>query len=204
MADTKPNYPPVRRVVTGHDSSKTAKVLIDGPATNAKFPGPATVSTLMWVTDSTPCRHAHRREDRGHGRRASSAPRRRPTARGSAVIDFPPGNTAVHAPHRDHRLRDRDCGRDRDGHGRLDREAQGRATSWSSAARTTPGSTASQAPARIAVRADRRQAARHRQGRGAVGIGPRIAAGRKALPLARIRRLGYSRNHAVRPTAWQA
>ena len=27
MADDKPNYPPIRRVVTGHDANNVAKVL---------------------------------------------------------------------------------------------------------------------------------------------------------------------------------
>ena len=30
----KPNYPPIRRVVTGHDADNVAKVLIDAPATS--------------------------------------------------------------------------------------------------------------------------------------------------------------------------
>ena len=34
------NYPPIRRIVTGHSDDKLAKVIIDGPATNQKFPGP--------------------------------------------------------------------------------------------------------------------------------------------------------------------
>ena len=38
MTDTKPNYPPIRRVVTGHEG-EVAKVMIDAPATNAKYPG---------------------------------------------------------------------------------------------------------------------------------------------------------------------
>ena len=44
MTETKPNYPPIRRVVTGHDG-EAAKVMIDAAATNAKFPGSGNVST---------------------------------------------------------------------------------------------------------------------------------------------------------------
>ena len=40
-------YSPVRRVVTGHDESNVAKVIIDAPATNAKHPQPGLVSTMM-------------------------------------------------------------------------------------------------------------------------------------------------------------
>ena len=45
--------PPTRRVVTGHDAKKIAKVLIDGIATNDRGqPGRARV--LMWSTDAMP------------------------------------------------------------------------------------------------------------------------------------------------------
>ena len=60
-------YPPIRRFVTGHDADHVAKVIMQGPATNAKHPSPGTVSTLIWSTD------------------------RAPAAR-FAVIDVPPGN----------------------------------------------------------------------------------------------------------------
>ena len=50
-----PEAPYIRRVVTGHDGAGKAKVLIDGPATNARHPpGSRGVSTLMWVTDEMP------------------------------------------------------------------------------------------------------------------------------------------------------
>ena len=45
------SYPPIRRVVTGHDAGNIAKVLIDAPATNAKRPQAGLVSTMMWCTD---------------------------------------------------------------------------------------------------------------------------------------------------------
>jgi len=48
------SYPPIRRVVTGHDAGNIAKVLIDAPATNAKRPQAGLVSTMMWCTDGAP------------------------------------------------------------------------------------------------------------------------------------------------------
>src|SRR5262249_48274639 len=47
-------YPPIRRVVTGHDAARVAKVLRDEPATNAKYPQPGLVSTMLWCTDGAP------------------------------------------------------------------------------------------------------------------------------------------------------
>jgi hypothetical protein len=47
MSTDKPDYPPIRRVITGHDAGNVAKVLIDSAARNAKYPGPGTVSILM-------------------------------------------------------------------------------------------------------------------------------------------------------------
>ena len=47
-------YPPIRRVLTGHDEAHVAKVLLDEPATNAKHPQPGLVSTLMWCTEGAP------------------------------------------------------------------------------------------------------------------------------------------------------
>jgi quercetin dioxygenase-like cupin family protein len=48
--------PAIRRVVTGHDRTGKAKVLIDAPATNVKLaPGSPNRSVLMWVTDEMPC-----------------------------------------------------------------------------------------------------------------------------------------------------
>ena len=89
----RPDYPPIRRVVTGHDMTGTAKVLLDAPATNWKSSSPGTVSTLIWSTDTTPAEIALGAsiEDRG-ARTLGTAP----PAHGTrfAVIDFPPGNAA--------------------------------------------------------------------------------------------------------------
>jgi quercetin dioxygenase-like cupin family protein len=86
-----PNYPPIRRVVTGHDANNVAKVLIDAPATNAKKPSAGTVSTMMWCTDGAPAQipTGYDIEDMG-ARILGTAP----PAKGTrfAVIDFPPGN----------------------------------------------------------------------------------------------------------------
>ena len=92
MSTEKPNYPPIRRVVTGHDQANVAKVLTDGPATNAKYPQPGTVSTMIWCTEGSPASMpiGETPEDMG-ARIIGTAP---PT-HGSrfAIIDFPPGNT---------------------------------------------------------------------------------------------------------------
>ena len=86
-------FPPVRRVVTGHDANNVAKVLIDAPATNAKHPDSGVVSTLMWITDRNPADIAvgDKIEDMG-ARIVGTAP----PANGTrfCVIDFPPGNHA--------------------------------------------------------------------------------------------------------------
>ena len=84
-------YPPIRRVVTGHDAANVAKVVIDAPATNAKFPQPGLVSTMMWCTDSAPATMpvGEKPEDMG-ARILGTAPPKQGTR--FAVIDFPPGN----------------------------------------------------------------------------------------------------------------
>jgi len=83
--------PPIRRVVTGHDQTGVAKVLLDAPATNAKYPQPGLVSTMMWCTDGAPARIpiGEQPEDMG-ARILGTAPPRNGTR--FAVIDFPPGN----------------------------------------------------------------------------------------------------------------
>jgi len=87
----KPNYPPIRRFVTGHDAKKTAKVIIHGPATNAKYPSPGTVSTMIWSTDRSPADISIGESVEDLGARIIGTA---PPANGTrfAVIDFPPGN----------------------------------------------------------------------------------------------------------------
>lgn len=90
----KPNYPPVRRVVTGHSADKVAKVMLDTPAGNSKYPGAGVVSTLVWSTDSMPADIAVGESFEDMGARILGSP---PPPNGTrfAVIDFPPGNAAV-------------------------------------------------------------------------------------------------------------
>jgi quercetin dioxygenase-like cupin family protein len=87
-------FPPIRRVITGHDAQGTAKVLIDGPATNAKYPASGTVSTLMWCTDQMPADIAIGQTPEDMGARIIGTA---PPANGTrfCVIDFPPGSPAV-------------------------------------------------------------------------------------------------------------
>lgn len=91
MPSDKPNYPPIRRVVTGHDASNVAKVLMDAPATNWKSSSPGTVSTLIWSIDRTPADISVGETIEDLGARILGTA---PPANGSrfAVIDFPPGN----------------------------------------------------------------------------------------------------------------
>lgn len=93
---TATKFPPLRRIVTGHDANNVAKVLIDGAPTNARHGAAGNVSTLIWCTDSTPADIAigEKVEDMG-ARKLGTAP----PANGSrvTVIDFPPGNApAMH------------------------------------------------------------------------------------------------------------
>lgn len=91
MTDSKPDYPPIRRIITGHDSDDVAKVLIDSAAGNAKYPAPGTVSTLIWSTDSSPARIPVGTDVEDMGARIlGTAPPKNGTR--FAVIDFPPGN----------------------------------------------------------------------------------------------------------------
>jgi quercetin dioxygenase-like cupin family protein len=89
--DGKVDYPPIRRMVTGHDARNVAKVLIDAPATNAKHPSPGTVSTLIWCTDGAPAKIPTGEQIEDMGARILGTA---PPARGTrfTVIDFPPGN----------------------------------------------------------------------------------------------------------------
>ena len=85
------SYPPIRRVVTGHDAGNIAKVLIDAPATNAKRPQAGLVSTMMWCTDGVPAAVPVGEQIEDMGARILGTA---PLAKGTrfAVIDFPPGN----------------------------------------------------------------------------------------------------------------
>jgi len=78
---------PTRRVVTGHDASGKAVVLIDGAAPNAKLrKATGLTSTLLWVTDESPA------ELSGDTDKADREIGVAPPPRGSIfrVVDFPP------------------------------------------------------------------------------------------------------------------
>lgn len=94
MANEEPNYPPVRRVVTGHDSNRVAKVIQDGPATNRKYPRPGAVATLIWVTDEMPAAMpvGEDVEDMG-ARMLGTAPP--PNGTRFTVNDIPPGSAGA-------------------------------------------------------------------------------------------------------------
>ncbi len=72
----QPDYPPIRRIVTGSDASGAAKALIDAATGNWKSSAPGTVSTLMWSTDATPAdiTVGAAIEDRGAGVLGTAAP----------------------------------------------------------------------------------------------------------------------------------
>jgi len=91
MAQTKSSSPPIKRIVTGHDSSGKTMIWMDGLVNNQKFPGPRmSASTLMWVTDETPADFTVN-SDAG-ARIIGTAP----PAGGTrfCIIDFQPGNEA--------------------------------------------------------------------------------------------------------------
>src|SRR5262245_20469176 len=89
---TEPSrFPPIRRVVTGHDRDNIARVIMDGPATNAKGGASGATSTLIWSTDSAPADIAIGEDVEDLGARILGTA---PPANGTrfAVITFPPGN----------------------------------------------------------------------------------------------------------------
>lgn len=78
-----------RRVVTGHDASGKAVVLHDGPATNVNVrPVTGNVSTLLWVTDTTPATLSDLRDDPAQ-RKVAITPS--PTGSILRIIEYPPG-----------------------------------------------------------------------------------------------------------------
>jgi quercetin dioxygenase-like cupin family protein len=87
----QPKFPPIRRVITGHDRNNVAKVVIDDHASNSRGGQSGATSTLIWSTDGTPADIAVGEdiEDLG-ARKLGTAP----PANGSrfTVITFPPGN----------------------------------------------------------------------------------------------------------------
>jgi quercetin dioxygenase-like cupin family protein len=92
MSDATPSFPPIRRVITGHDANGVAKVLADDFATNAKRSGRpgGGKSTLIWCSDQMPTDIAigENIEDMG-ARIIGTAPP--PHGSRFCVIDFPAG-----------------------------------------------------------------------------------------------------------------
>src|SRR6201991_501065 len=90
-AMTEQKYPPIRRVVTGHDASNVAKVIMDGEATNHKGGASGAQSTLVWITEGAPAEMPVGETVEDLGARILGTP---PPANGTrfAVITFPPGN----------------------------------------------------------------------------------------------------------------
>src|SRR3954451_11647238 len=87
----QPKYPPIRRVVTGHDAKTIAKVIMDAPATNHKGGASGAQSTLIWITEGAPAEMPVGEQVEDLGVRILGTP---PPPNGTrfAVITFPPGN----------------------------------------------------------------------------------------------------------------
>ncbi len=90
MSERKPQV--IRRIVTGHDSSGTAKVLIDAPATNTNSSRPGQYSTLVWCTDDAPATMPIGDDAEDMGARVLGT---YPPERGTRfmIAEYPPGNT---------------------------------------------------------------------------------------------------------------
>ncbi|HZF20021.1 MAG TPA: cupin domain-containing protein [Burkholderiales bacterium] len=85
---------PTRRVVTGHDASGKAAVLIDGAAPNAKLrKATGLTSTLLWVTDNSPADNTPA-DNTGMSDAAEREIGVAPPGRGSVfrMVDFPPAS----------------------------------------------------------------------------------------------------------------
>ena len=102
----------IRRVVSGHDSTGKAVVLIDGIAPNIKLrQGAGFVHSLLWVTDETPA-DISGLADRA-GREIGVAPP--PMGSILRMVDFPP--VTREAENIDHQTLIRDMGAGHDAHG---------------------------------------------------------------------------------------
>lgn len=90
MADQGPL--PIRRVVTGHDASGRAKVLVDAPATNVRSSRPNQFSTLIWCTEGAPAAMPIGDDAEDMGLRALGT---YPPEAGTRfmIAEYPPGNT---------------------------------------------------------------------------------------------------------------
>jgi mannose-6-phosphate isomerase-like protein (cupin superfamily) len=90
MNESSQPGPPVRRVVTGHDASNTAKVLWDTSIAKVKR-GKSGFLTHLWNTDATPAdvRVGEDLPDPGALPHVTPPP---PGGSRFVVIDYPPGN----------------------------------------------------------------------------------------------------------------
>ena len=91
MSAEQPKYPPIRRVVTGHDNNNVAKVIMDGEATNHKGGASGAQSTLVWITEGAPAEMPVGEQVEDLGARILGTP---PPPNGSRfiVMEFQPGN----------------------------------------------------------------------------------------------------------------
>ena len=82
----------IRRIVTGHDASGSAKVIIDEAATNVRSgSSPGHLTTLMWCTDAMPAKMpvGEDAEDMGVRQIGTYPP---PNGTRFMIADYPPGN----------------------------------------------------------------------------------------------------------------
>ena len=86
----------VRRVVTGHDTANTAKVIIDSWADNVKASQPTSASIAVWASDTMPVEipvgEAGQIEDCGQRRLPTQPP---PNGTRFIVMEFDPGADGV-------------------------------------------------------------------------------------------------------------
>jgi quercetin dioxygenase-like cupin family protein len=86
----------VRRVVTGHDASNTAKVIVDGYADNVKSSAPTSASIAVWASDTMPVEipvgEAGAIEDCGDRKLPTQPP---PNGTRFIVMEFDPGANGV-------------------------------------------------------------------------------------------------------------
>ncbi len=91
MTNATEGYPPIRRVVTGHDANQTAKVLVDAAASNKRISKSGGVSTLIWCTDRTPADISVGENAEDMGARVLGTPP--PNGTRFTVNDIPPGRS---------------------------------------------------------------------------------------------------------------
>ena len=96
MPDQEPPPRKVRRVVTGHDTSNVAKVVIDGFADNVKSSQPTSASIAVWASDTMPVEipvgEASQIEDCGQRKLPTQPP---PNGTRFIVMEFDPGADGV-------------------------------------------------------------------------------------------------------------